>query len=140
MIAKLIDVISSLALIMQEETARLGERTSGKDLATLANAKLKLVSTLEKLAARAEREQIDWNTALDEEMRAKMVEALFALGEASAANAAILERHIDLSVEMISAIATEAKRLAGRATATYGAAGNLSLFDPAMPIAINSRY
>jgi flagellar biosynthesis/type III secretory pathway chaperone len=139
-IGNLIDVISSLALIMREETQRLSERTAGKDLAELAAAKLRLVGILETIVARIEREQPDWAEAMDAPTRERLFEMLFVLGEASAANAAILERQIDLSVEMIGAIAHEAKRLAGRSTTTYGAAGDISSFDPSMPIAVNSEY
>ncbi len=140
MIGNLIDVISSLTLIMREETARLGEHTGGRDLAELATAKLRLVGMLETALARMEREQADWADLMEDMVRERLFETLLALGEASAANAAILERQIDLSVEVIGAIASEAKRLAGRATTTYGAAGNLSSFDPAIPIAVNSEY
>ncbi len=140
MIDNLIDVISSLALIMQEETARLAARDRGRDLAELAAAKLRLVGVLETELARIHREETDWADTLDERSRERLFATLRALGEASTANAAVLERQIDLSVEMLGAIASEAKRIAGRSTITYGAQGNLALFDPAMPISVNSEY
>ncbi len=140
MIDNLIDVISSLTLIMQEETVRLTARDRGRDLAELAAAKLRLVGVLETQLARIEREQTDWADTIEEAVRERLFAALLALGEASNANASVLERQIDLSVEMIGAIAGEAKRLAGRSTVTYGMRGDLALFDPAMPISINSEY
>ena len=140
MIDNLIDVISSLTLIMQEETARLTVHDRGRDLAELAAAKLRLVGVLETELARIARMPADWVAVPDEETRDQLCTVLRGLGEASTANAAVLERQIDLSVEMLGAIAHEAKRLAGRSTLTYGAQGNLSLFDPAMPISINSEY
>ena len=89
---------------------------------------------------RLEREQEHWADAIEEAVHARLLEALLALGEASAANAAVLERQIDLSVEMIGAISTEAKRIAGRSTTTYGARGDISSFDAPVPIAVNSEY
>ena len=136
MIGNLIDVISSLTLIMQEETTRLTSGLGGRDLAELVSAKIRLVGMLEIALAKLEREETGWAEDVEDLVRERLVESLFALGEASAANAAVLERQIDLSVEMIGAIASEAKRLAGRSTTTYGARGHLSLFDPAIPISI----
>jgi len=140
MIGNLIDVISSLTLIMQEETTRLTSNAGGRDLAELASAKVRLVGMLETALAKLEREDARWADDMEELVRKRLVECLFALGEASAANSAVLERQIDLSVEMIGAIVSEAKRLAGRSTTIYGARGDLSLYDPAIPISINSQY
>lgn len=140
MIGNLIDVISSLTLIMREETERLTNRTGGRDLAELATVKMRLVGMLETAMARMEREQAQWADTIEEAVHERLLEALLALGEASAANAAVLERQIDLSVELIGAISTEAKRIAGRSTTTYGAQGDLSSFEAAIPIAVNSKY
>ena len=140
MIGNLIDVISSLTLIMREETERLTARTGGRDLAELATAKLRLVGMLETALARMEREQANWADMMEDAVRERLMETLLALGEASAANAAVLERQIDLSVEIIGAISHEARRIAGRSTTTYGARGDISSFAPATPIAVNSEY
>lgn len=140
MVDNLIDVIASLTLIMQEETAQLASRTPNGSLAELASAKMRLVSALEVDLAKIERSDRKWVQALDDGRREQLFATLFALGEASAANAAILERQIDLSVELIGAIAGEAKRAAGRSTTTYGAMGNIAMFDPAAPISVNSNF
>jgi flagellar biosynthesis/type III secretory pathway chaperone len=139
-IGNLIDVISSLTLIMQEETERLTNRKGGRDLAELATVKVRLVGMLETALARLEREQEHWADTIEEAVHERLLETLLALGEASAANAAVLERQIDLSVEMIGAISTEARRIAGRSTTTYGARGDISSFEAAVPIAVNSEY
>lgn len=136
----LIDVIASLTLIMREETDQLAAHAKTGSLTELAAAKLRLVGVLEAELARITREQANWVDTLDDARRDKLFATLFALGEASAANAAALERQIDLSVELIGAIATEAKRIAGRSTTTYGVRGDLASFDPAAPISINSHY
>lgn len=135
-----IDVMASLTLIMNEETDRLRARERGIDLAELASAKVRLVGMLETELARLEREQPGWADAMDEEQRERLSDALVALGEASTANAAILERQIGLSIEMMGAVASEAKRLAGKRASTYGASGDLSQTNLATPIAVNSEY
>lgn len=140
MIDYLIDAIASLTLIMREETDQLNAHSRNGSLAELAAAKLRLVGVLENEVARIEREEVGWADTIDDAQRERLFAALFALGEASAANSAVLERQIDLSVELIGAIATEAKRLAGRSTTTYGAHGDIALFDPAAPISVNSEY
>jgi flagellar biosynthesis/type III secretory pathway chaperone len=139
-IERLTDVLDSLLMLMDEETRHLQESPFGAALPELAATKVRLVGQLEQMTAAYGRSTVDWNRSLDEEQRARLEELLARLEPISAANAAALERQIDLSVEMIGAITTEAKRLAGRATSTYGAQGNLSRFDPTMPIAINSSY
>ncbi|ARS28994.1 hypothetical protein [Sphingomonas sp. KC8] len=138
--ANAIDVMASLTLIMNEETDRLRARERGIDLAELAAAKVRLVGMLETELARLEREQPGWADAMEEEERERLADALVALGEASAANAAILERQIDLSIEMMGAVAGEAKRLAGKRASTYGASGDLSHTNLATPISVNSEY
>jgi len=140
MASEAIDVMASLTLIMNEETGRLRSRERGRDLAELAAAKVRLVGVLETGLARLEREQPDWAAALDEEEREALTATLLALGEASAANAAILERQIDLSIEMMGAVANEARRLANRRAATYRASGDLDNADLAAPISINTEY
>jgi flagellar biosynthesis/type III secretory pathway chaperone len=140
MIDNLIDVVASLTLIMQEETARLAAHAPNSSLAELAAAKQRLVSQLEADLAKIERQRGDWMETITEAQRETLFTTLYALGEASATNAATLERQIDLSVELIGAITSEAKRLAGRTTTTYGARGNIAMFDPAAPISVNSEY
>ncbi|AGH49038.1 MULTISPECIES: hypothetical protein [Sphingomonadales] len=134
-----IDVMASLTLIMNEETDRLRSREGGRDLAELASAKIRLVGVLESELARLDREKPGWARALDQDGRDQLAAALIALGEASTANAAILERQIDLSIEMMGAVTAEAKRLAGRRASTYGAAGNLAP-DFTAPISVNSEF
>lgn len=140
MASNLIDIMASLTLIMTEETERLGARERALDLAELAAAKVRLVGVLETELARLNREQPGWAEALDEETRERLANTLIALGDASTVNAQVLERQIDLSIEMMGAVAAEAKRLSGNRAATYGARGDLSQMDLATPISINSEY
>ena len=108
MASNVIDVMASLTLIMNEETDRLRGHERALDLAELATAKVRLVGVLETELARVNREQPGWTEALDDEERDALANALIALGDASTANAAILERQIDLSAEMMGAVAAEA--------------------------------
>lgn len=140
MASNIIDVMASLTLIMNEETERLRGHERSRELAELAAAKVRLVGVLEAELARVNRELPGWPEALDDELRDKLAQTLIALGDASTANAAILERQIDLSAEMMGAVAAEAKRLAGARTSTYGARGDLSHNDMATPISVNSEY
>jgi flagellar biosynthesis/type III secretory pathway chaperone len=140
MIERLADVLHSLLTLMDEETEHLQQNPFGAGLPELAATKVRLVGQLEQITAVYGRSTVDWNRSLDEEQRLRLEALLARLETTSAANAAALERQIDLSMEMIGAITTEAKRIAGRATSTYGAQGNLSRFDPTMPIAVNSSY
>jgi hypothetical protein len=52
----------------------------------------------------------------------------------------MLERQIDLSMEMMTAIAAEARRLAGNRARTYGARGDLAKMELTTPISFNGEY
>jgi flagellar biosynthesis/type III secretory pathway chaperone len=140
MAADIIDIIASLTLIMEEETARLQNQQRDSDLAELVSVKLRLAGLLEQETVRLNRESSDWIDRLDEERRARLLDALVGLNRASSANATLLERQLELSSEMMEAFAREARRLAGKRASTYGAAGGLSPVDLATPISINSHY
>lgn len=140
MASNLVDIISSLTLIMSEETDRLNARERGRDLAELAAVKIRLTGLLEGELARLNRTQPGWADIMDEETKAALSNGLIALGEASAANAAVLERQIDLSVELMAAFEAEARRVSKSRAETYSANGILAPIDPATPISINSEY
>jgi hypothetical protein len=140
MAADIIDIISSLTLIMTEETARLQASHRDGELGELVTAKLRLTSLLEQEMARLNRRQPDWADMLDEERRNELSDSLIALSKAAVTNAALLQRQLELSSEMMDAFAREARRLAGRRASTYSAGGDLSPIDLATPISINSHY
>lgn len=140
MAADIIDILSSLTLIMNEETERLQSQQRDSDLGELVTVKLRLTGLLEQEMARLNRSEPDWAEALDEEQRGRLSAALIGLSKASAANAALLERQLELSSELMDAFAKEARRLAGKRASTYGAEGGLSPLDLASPISINSHY
>lgn len=140
MFERLSDVLTSLLLLMEEETQYIRSFTFDPTLPELAATKIRLIGQLEHIAATIARDERDWSAALSDEDRVHLTDILRTFETTAADNRAALKRQIDLSVELIGAIATEAKRQAGRASSTYGAAGTLSVYDPTMPIAVNSRY
>lgn len=137
---ELIDLVRSLTAIMEEETTRLQSSGRSPDMVELALAKAKLVAALDTESARLARENRDWLTALDGEPKAQLLDALTALKEASVPNQAILERQIELSTELLAAVAAEAKRLTGGRHAVYSSVGGVSRLELATPISINSQY
>ncbi|MEN2786115.1 flagellar biosynthesis protein FlgN [Sphingomonas qilianensis] len=138
--ANALDIIASLTLIMNEETARLGAHERGQDIAELAAAKIRLAGLLDAELARLNRVQPDWALHLPEDGRDALSHAVIALGEASTANAAILERQIDLSVELMAAFENEARRASKSRAEVYGINGQLAPIDNATPISVNSEY
>ena len=139
MAAEIVDIVRSLTLIMDEETERLRGADRGGVLAEMAAAKARLVGMLEAQSAALARRDPKWLAAMDAEPRGELMMALAALKQASGPNAAMLERHIALSREMIAAVAAEAKRLSGSRSAVYGKSGGLSQFEQTAPISVNSR-
>jgi flagellar biosynthesis/type III secretory pathway chaperone len=139
MASEFIDIIVSLTTIIEEETARLLSPVRHRDFAEMAAAKMKLVSTLETMAARHGRTHADWLATLDDETRETMAAAIHHLGDAARINARVLERQIDLSTEMMATVAAEARRLSGTRSAIYGASGAVSRTEVATPISVNAR-
>ncbi|HUD95501.1 flagellar biosynthesis protein FlgN [Sphingobium sp.] len=137
---EMIDIMTSLTALMQEETLRLRGQERALDLSQLAGAKARLVGRLEEMLARRNRHHPEWAEQMDGDTRDRLTECLADLRVASTANASILERQIDLSMEMMTAIANEARRLAGNRAYTYGAQGDLAKMDLATPISFNTEY
>lgn len=137
---EMIDVMTSLAAIMEEETNRLRGRERALNLSELATAKMRLVAKLEEQLARRNRQQPEWTDAIADETRQRLADCLGDLRRVSAANADILERQIELSMEIMAAIATEARRLAGNRAYTYGERGDLTKMELATPISFDTEY
>lgn len=138
MINDLVDIVESLTLVMEEETARLAGSDRHPEQREMVDTKLRLVAALEVRVSQMSRGAVDWLSTLDVGTRYNLLEALDRLREASEDNARLLSRQIDLSTEMMDVVAAEAKRIAGTRGATYGAAGGLCRVDVATPISINT--
>lgn len=136
----MLELIESLTLVIQEETDRLeaGERAS--DLAALAAAKARLVSSLEVMSARAERKHPEWIEQLGDEARQKLADTFSTLKDVSLRNAYVLERQISLSQEMMDAVAAELRRLTGKSISTYDELGELGRTEMPAPISINTQF
>lgn len=139
MTADLVDIVESLALIMEEETQRLQSRDRGRGQQAIVDAKLRLVAALEIRVAQMARRGVDWLETLDDGHRAVLVSALARLRDAAEPNARTLSRQIDLSREMMGVVAAEAQRLSGNRSSTYGELGALSLAEQTTPISVNTN-
>lgn len=139
MTAQLIDAMVSLTALMEEESEKLARKAYVPELGEIAAAKLRLTGRIEADFARLKREAANWADQLDEETRVQLADASRDLRDASAVNQQILSRQIELSVDMMGAIAAEAQRLTGTRSTTYGACGGLGGMDAPAPISINAR-
>lgn len=140
MTSKLLAAMLSLTSLMEEESEKLGRSPHLAELPEIAAAKLRLTGQIEAEVARLKREAPDdWMERLDAEARDALAEASRCLRDASTVNSQILARQIELSVEMMAAIAAEARRLTGSRSTTYGACGGLAGMDAPAPISINAR-
>lgn len=136
----MIDIMTSLTDIMNEESALLRSRDRAPALGELAAAKARLVGQLEEALARQNRLQANWTEQLDEEAQERLKLSVSAMRDAAALNADILERQMELSAEMLGAITHEARRKAGNRMYTYGAEGRMTNADLPTPISFNTEY
>ena len=139
MTAHLIDAMLSLTSLMEEESEKLARTAYLPELGEIANAKLRLTGRIEAEMARMKRESRDWMAEVPAEEREALKDASRNLRDASEVNQRILARQIELSSEMMAAIASEAQRLTGTRSTTYGACGGLGGMDAPAPISINAR-
>lgn len=139
MIEELLDHMSSLTAIMEEESDRLVAPGRVPDLSAMAAAKTRLVGALEAKMAQLSRERPAWMEELEEADRRRLAAAVAVLRDASLVNADVLERQIELSTELMAAIAQEAQRLMGTRKASYGAHGGWLGVDLPAPISLNTR-
>jgi flagellar biosynthesis/type III secretory pathway chaperone len=139
MTEQLLDAMVSLTALMEEESEQLARTPYLRGLHEIAEAKLRLTGRIEAEVARLKRSGDDWTAGIEGEHRAALTEASRALRDASAVNQEILSRQIEISVEMMAAIASEAQRLTGTRSTTYGACGGLGGMDAPAPISINTR-
>jgi hypothetical protein len=139
MTAQLVDAMVSLTALMEEESEKLARTPYLPELGEIAAAKLRLTGRIEADVARLKREAPDWLDRVEGEERTQLTEASRNLRDASAVNQQVLARQIELSAEMMAAIAAEAQRLTGTRSTTYGACGGLGGMDAPAPISINAK-
>jgi hypothetical protein len=139
MTTDILDTVLSLTALMEEESDRLSMPGFHPDLAECSAAKVALVGLLDCEMARRNRENAGWLRDLEPEFRERLCAAIAALLDAATINADVLSRQIELSTEMLGAVAAEVQRLTGTASATYGAHGGLFQTAQATPISLNTR-
>ncbi len=140
MTEQLIDAMVSLTHIMEEESEQLSRAPYFPEMPEIAAVKLRLTGRIEAEVARMKREAPDdWAERLAPEERERLAEASRGLRDASTVNQQILKRQIELSTDMMGAIAAEAQRLTGTRNMTYGAGGGLAASEAPAPISINAR-
>ena len=139
MIATIVDIAESLASMMSEETVSLDERGRYADHEEMVAAKRRLVAQMEAEIARLNREAPSWLQDLDEGQDAALSQAMATLRDAAASNAAVVKRHLELSNDMIDAIASEAKRLTGNSGCRYRDTGAMTRRNGTSPISVNTR-
>lgn len=114
------NTIAALAALMDEEVAILKEPGGHRRLAEIAARKAGTVGAIEAETARRAREDADWADHLPPLERERLFGVLAELKRAGAENAAALKRQIDLSVDLMVAVAAEVR---GPGGGTYGANG-----------------
>jgi flagellar biosynthesis/type III secretory pathway chaperone len=137
---ELLDTITSLTAVIEEETDLLGHPRYFPDLAAMASAKSRLVGNLDLHTTRLSRENPNWMQDLAPEEREQLAAGVAVLRDASEANGRALERQIELSTDLMASVAAEVQRLMGTRNATYGAHGNLCQLEQATPISLNARF
>lgn len=138
MSADILDTVVSLTALMTEESEMLAARGPHPVLPEIAEAKVRLVASLETQIAQLARERPDWMEALEPEARETLANAMGELRDAGIVNAEILSRQIELTGEMMAAVAAEAQRIMGTRHGTYGAHGALFQIDQPTPISLNT--
>lgn len=139
MIPELHGILDSLASLLREETALLVQAADAGQLGAIAAAKIRVTAALEAQLAMQTRVRPDWQNDMTDEERGALSQTFAELQSAAAENASMLARHIELSRDLLGAIAAEAKRLSGTRTETYRATGGLHQADLPSPISVNAR-
>ena len=139
MVADIIDTLISLTAIVEEENDKLSSPARHRDLPELVTAKGRVVGILESQLAAITRNDPEWLNAMDIDDRKQFSALIAMLRDASVINANILERHINLTTEMMACVAAEAQRLTGARNATYSDRGYLSHAELTAPISVNTR-
>lgn len=139
LIDDLTDTVLSLTGVIEEESEQLATLGRCPGLPVLAEAKQKLVNRLERSVAMLDRQDAGWHARIEAERKTELSDAFRRLAEVAAINADILRRQIDLSNEMMAAVAQEMQRASGRRSESYCQAGMLALREENAPISINTR-
>lgn len=139
MIDTLTDAMVSLTSLMEEESEILVRALRDPKLREIAEAKQRLAGRVESEIARLDREQSGWLGRLPPDARAELADVTRSLRDAATVNAHVLERQIELSGDLVDAIAAEARRVSGARNTIYGARGGMERAEGSAPISVNTR-
>ncbi len=137
---EVVALMDSLATVMRKETEGLMNREPVRNLASLGAAKVRLLAALDAEVTRRERANADWVLQLEQEACDELYAQVSELRAAARANADVLQRQMELSREMMTAITNEAMRLSGSRALIYGACGGMAGRDLTTPISFNTEY
>ncbi|MEN9932284.1 MAG: hypothetical protein RIS17_857, partial [Pseudomonadota bacterium] len=100
------DAMASLTILMKAETEALQAPLHGDaDLAEVAAAKIRLTAVIERCVAQLHREGPDWMARLTDADRQQLMGAIEALDTAASRNRDMLERQLQLTGDLIDAVA-----------------------------------
>lgn len=139
-LAALIDLMIDLIRLMEEESDLLAYSGPRAKIESIAQAKIRLTSQMEAQCAALYRCDPRWMEALKGDDRRSFAETSADLHMAATVNAAILERQIDLSTEMLSAVGKELERVTGRGGATYSRRGTVKRARSSPPLSVNGKF
>lgn len=139
-LSSLLDTMIDLIRLMEEESELLALSGPRGNNEAIAQAKIRLVNRMEAQCAALYRLDRGWMEALEGDERNSFTETSGNLHRAATVNSAILERQIDLSAEMLSAVGRELERVTGRGGATYCGRGALKHRRSSPPVSINGKF
>lgn len=139
-LTSLLDTMIDLIRLMEEESELLALSGPRGNNEAIAQAKIRLANRMEAQCAALYRLDPGWMEALEGDDRRAFAETSEDLHRAATVNSAILERQIDLSAEMLSAVGRELERVTGRGGATYSRRGAVRRMKSSPPLSINGKF
>ena len=134
----IVDCMESLITLMENETEELKIGRGLRDGGQIADAKGRLVAVLEKEIAKLNRRPAEWALSLEVDDRERLAELIRRVEKAALENAAMIQRSLRLSAEMIDAVSAEARRVSGGRSVSYHRSGALNDTSRSAPISVNT--
>lgn len=134
-----VELMEELASLADEETATLAAAGGLERLGPIAAAKQRQLEALEVRLAEKQRAHPGWAAELDSEAFQRLQQASAVLQEASERNRAALSRQLQLTDDLVGAVARELQRRTGGRNRTYAEAGRLREQTQPAPVSINTN-
>ena len=139
-LATLLDTMIDLIRLMEEESELLALSGPRGNIEAIAQAKIRLANRMEAQSAALSRASPGWIEALEGDDRRALAETSEDLHRAATVNSAVLERQLELSAEMLSAVGKELERVTGRCGATYSRRGDVRCRRSSPPLSVNGKF